>query len=673
MLPELGHFALTIALYIGVALATLPVIGAARGDAGWMGLARPAAQAQFVFVAIAFGSLMASFALADFSLVNVAANANAALPMAYKLAATWGSHEGSMLLWVFMLSGWTVAVSLLSRRLPLAMVARVLGVMGFISVGFLLFILLTSNPFARLSPPALDGRDLNPLLQDPGMVIHPPLLYMGYVGFAVAFAFAVAALLAGRFDATWVRWSRPWTIAAWMFLTLGIALGSWWAYAELGWGGWWFWDPVENASFMPWLAGTALLHSLAVAEKRGAFKAWTLLLAIAAFSFSLLGTFLVRSGVLTSVHAFATDPARGVFILSFLGLVIGGSLALFGWRAGQVGFAGRFDRLSRESLLLGNNLLLAAATSAVMLGTLYPLALDALGGGKLSVGAPYFEAVFVPLMAPVVLLMGIGPLARWKSTTVAELAARLRWPALASVAAAMALPLAAGRFSPGVALGLFLAAWVFTSTAAVLLSRTRSDGRAQLARASRSFWGMVVAHLGVGVFIVGVTMVRGYETERDVRMQVGDHVEAGGYRFTFLGVSESKGPNYLAVRAAIEVQRDGDAPFTMAPEKRLYKVQQMPMTEAAIHTRLTRDLYLSLGEPLDAQTWTLRVYIKPFVNWIWGGAFMMALGGLLALADRRYRVRVPARVPASADDMAAPLVGQPTSLRARARIAQAPR
>ncbi len=640
MLPELGLFALIVALFVALALATLPIVGAARGNLAWMALARPAAQAQFVFVALAFAALMSSFANNDFSVVNVASNSNSELPLAYRLAATWGSHEGSLLLWVLMLAGWTMAVSLFSRGLPLEMVARVLGVMGFVSVGFLLFMLLTSNPFARLSPPALDGRDLNPLLQDPGMVIHPPLLYMGYVGFAVAFAFAVAGLLSGRFDAAWARWSRPWTTAAWMFLTLGIALGSWWAYYELGWGGWWFWDPVENASFMPWLVGTALIHSLAVAEKRGAFKAWTILLAIAAFSLSLLGTFLVRSGVLTSVHAFATDPARGIFILVFLGLVIGGSLALFGWRAGQVGFSGRFDRFSRETLLLGNNVLYAAAAGAVMLGSLYPLAIVALGLGKLSVGTPYFEAVFVPLMAPVVLLMGVGPLARWKSASLAEVAQRLKWPALASVAAALLLPLLAGRFSLGVAFGLFLAAWIFTSTAVLLLQRLRS-GAGQLARSSRSFWGMVTAHVGIGIFIVGVTMVRGYETERDVKMSIGEHVEVGGYRFTFRGVGEVSGPNYVAARGDIEVQSlRGGAPFTMAPEKRLYKVQQTPMTEAAINTRLTRDLYVSLGEALDEKTWTVRVYHKPFVDWIWGGAFVMALGGLLAVTDRRYRVAV---------------------------------
>ncbi|MCA0240399.1 MAG: heme lyase CcmF/NrfE family subunit [Proteobacteria bacterium] len=642
MIPELGHFALVLALFVSLALAVLPIVGAARNDAAWMALARPATQALFGAIAVAFFCLMASFVNNDFSVVNVATNSNSELPLPYRIAATWGSHEGSMLLWVFMLSGWACAVSLLSKRLPLPMVARVLGVMGFVSVGFLLFILLTSNPFQRLLPPAPDGRDLNPLLQDPGMVIHPPMLYMGYVGFAVAFAFAVAALLSGRFDAAWARWSRPWTTAAWVFLTIGIALGSWWAYYELGWGGWWFWDPVENASFMPWLAGTALIHSLAVAEKRGAFKAWTVLLAIAAFSLSLLGTFLVRSGVLTSVHAFATDPTRGSFILIFLAIVIGGSLALFGWRASQVGFAGRFDKLSRESLLLANNVLLVAACGAVMLGTLYPLALDAFGLGKLSVGAPYFEAVFVPLMAPVVLLMGVGPLARWKQATVAELAGRLKWPALASVVAALALPLAAGRFSPMVALGLLLAAWVFTTSLVLVLQRARPSF-AQLRRQPRSFWGMVVAHVGVGLFIVGVTMVRGYETERDVKMGVGDSVPVGGYRFTFRGVQEVQGPNYVAGRGTLDVQSEGGgAVFQMFPEKRMYKVQGMPMTEAAIRSGLTRDLYVSLGEMLPDGTWTVRVYHKPFVDWIWGGAFIMAFGGLLALSDRRYRVAVKA-------------------------------
>ncbi|MBL8343210.1 MAG: heme lyase CcmF/NrfE family subunit [Rubrivivax sp.] len=646
MLPELGHFALIIALAVAVIGAVLPVLGAARGRAGWMALARPAAQAQFVFVAIAFFTLMASFAHGDFSLVNVASHSNSELPMAYRLAATWGSHEGSMLLWVFMLTGWAAAVSLLSRRLPAEMVARVLGVMSVVAAGFQLFVLFTSNPFARLVPPALEGRDLNPLLQDPGMVLHPPMLYMGYVGFAVAFAFAVAGLLGGRFDAAWARWSRPWTTAAWCFLTLGIALGSWWAYYELGWGGWWFWDPVENASFMPWLAGTALMHSLAVSDKRGAFKAWTVLLAITAFSLSLLGTFLVRSGVLTSVHAFATDPTRGAFILGFLAVVVGGSLALFGWRAGAVGFAGRFDKLSRETLLLTNNVLLAAATGAVMLGTLYPLALDALGLGKISVGAPYFEAVFVPLMAPVVLLMAAAPLARWKSASLAEMAAPLKWAAGVSIVGACVPAVAGGRFSLGVALGVGLAAWVLASTAVLLVQRAR-HGTRQLLAAPRSFWGMVLAHLGVGVFIVGVTLVRGYETERDVRMAVGDHVEVVGHRFTLTGLAETTGPNYVALRAAVRVEVDGRKAFTLHPEKRLYKVQQMPMTEAAIDAGFTRDLYVSLGEAIDEKTFAVRVHHKPFVGWIWGGALLMALGGALAVADRRYRLAAHAAVVAA--------------------------
>ena len=638
MIPEIGHFALTVALALALALGSLPLAGAQRGHTAWMALARPLATAQFMFVVLAFGALMTSFGLNDFSVANVASHSNSALPTAYRLAATWGSHEGSMLLWVLMLAGWTAAVAWRSAHLPLDMVARVLGVMGLVAAGFLLFVLLTSNPFERLVPPALDGRDLNPLLQDPGMVIHPPMLYMGYVGFAVAFAFAVAALLAGRFDAAWARWSRPWTTAAWVFMTAGIALGSWWAYYELGWGGWWFWDPVENASLMPWLAGTALIHSLAVAEKRGAFKAWTVLLAIAAFSLSLLGTFLVRSGVLTSVHAFATDPARGSFILAFLGLVIGGSLALFGWRSGAVGFAGAFGRVSRESALLVNNVLLVAATGTVMLGTLYPLALDALGLGKISVGPPYFDAVFVPLMAPLVLLMGVGPLLRWKQAPAADLLRSLRGPALAASVAAVALPWAAGRIGAGVALGLFLGTWVLATSAVLLLRQSRNGWRA-LAQAGGGFHGMLLAHAGVAVLVVGITMVKGYEQQLDVRMRLGDHAELAGWRFTLDDIAEVQGPNYAALRARFSVQRDGGAPFVLEPEKRLYRVQQMPMTEAAIDSGLTRDLYVALGEALDGQTWTVRLHVKPFVGWLWGGAALMALGGLLALGDRRYRLR----------------------------------
>ncbi|MBA2352815.1 MAG: heme lyase CcmF/NrfE family subunit, partial [Burkholderiales bacterium] len=555
MIPEIGQFSLILALCLALAQSALPLIGAARGIPNWMALARPAAQGQFVFVAIAFGCLVWSFTHDDFSVLNVATNSNSQLPIAYKFAASWGSHEGSLLLWVLMLTVWTLAVTVFSRRLPEEMIARVLGVLGFISVGFLLFMLLTSNPFDRLLPAAADGRDLNPLLQDPGMVIHPPMLYMGYVGFSVAFAFALSALISGRLDATWARWSRPWTTAAWCFLTCGIALGSWWAYYELGWGGWWFWDPVENASFMPWLVGTALIHSLAVTEKRGAFKSWTVLLAIMAFSLSLLGTFLVRSGVLTSVHAFATDPKRGIFILAFLAIVIGGSLALYAWRAPRVGLGGSFEPLSRESLLLGNNLLLVVAAASVLLGTLYPLILDALGLGKISVGPPYFEAIFVPLMAPAVFLMGIGPVARWKQAKLPALAIRLRWAFLVSVAAAIAVPIVLGRWSAMVSFGLLLALWAIATALENLYHRLRSTPGGnlfdKLARQSLSYFGMLVAHIGVGVFIIGVTLVKGYETEKDVRMEVGDSVQAGGYSFRFMGAIEVAGPNFSALRGTI--------------------------------------------------------------------------------------------------------------------------
>jgi len=640
VIPEIGQLALILALLIALVQATLPVIGAARGDRTWMGLARPAAQGQFLFVLLAFGCLAWSFLQNDFSVLNVATNSNSQLPLHYRFAASWGSHEGSMLLWMLMLAGWSTAVSLASRHLPDEMVARVLGVMGFVSVGFLLFMLLTSNPFDRLLPAAPDGRDLNPLLQDPGMIFHPPLLYMGYVGFSVAFAFAIAALLGGRLDATWARWSRPWTTAAWCFLTLGIMLGSWWAYYELGWGGWWFWDPVENASFMPWLVGTALIHSLAVTEKRGAFKSWTVLLAIFAFSLSLLGTFLVRSGVLTSVHAFATDPKRGVFILAFLALVIGGSLALFAARAPKVGLGGRIAPVSREAALLGNNVLLMAAMGSVLLGTLYPLFLDSLGLGKISVGPPYFDTVFAPLMTPVVFLMGVGPLARWKEASLPDLAVRLRWAAAVALVSALAVPLVAGEWSALKSFGYLLAFWVFASSAVSVWERVgRGAGgvAARLRQQPRAYWGMVLAHVGVGVFIVGVTTVKGYEVERDVRMDVGDTVAVGGYTFKFEGTTEVAGPNYRASRGAVEVSRGGRVVETLHPEKRIYNAQQMPMTEAAIDSGLFGDIYVSLGEPVANGAWSVRVYSKPFVTWIWGGCILMALGGLLAILDRRYR------------------------------------
>jgi len=647
MIPELGHFALILALLLAAVQAVLPLAGAHRGVREWMAVARPAAFGQALFVTFAWGCLVWSFVTNDFSVVNVAQNGNTLLPVPYKVAASWGSHEGSMLLWVLMLSLWGAAVAVFSRRLPDEMVARVLGVMGLVAIGFIAFMLITSDPFNRMFPPAAEGRDLNPLLQDPGMVFHPPLLYMGYVGFSVAFAFAIAALLGGTLDAAWARWSRPWTTVAWCFLTLGIALGSWWAYYELGWGGWWFWDPVENASFMPWLVGTALIHSLAVTEKRGTFKAWTVLLAIFAFSLSLLGTFLVRSGVLTSVHAFATDPARGVFILIFLVAVIGSSLVLFAWRAPRVGLGGSFDPVSRESMLLGNNILLAVATGTVLLGTLYPLFLDALGLGKISVGPPYFDAVFVPVMAPLVFLMGIGPIARWKSAALPDLFTRLKWALAVSLVIGLLLPFAAvvdhsARWSPMAAFGYWMAAWIVISTLEMIRHQIRHAPGGLLARLAaqpRGWWGMVIAHLGVAVFIVGVTSVRGYEVERDVKMSPGDVVSIDDYTFRFNGVKEVRGPNYRAAEGNFTLLRRDREIDTLTPQKRIYFAQsQMPMTEASIRSSLIGDVYVSLGEAVDdAGGWTVRVYYKPFVTWIWLGCVLMALGGFVAMSDRRYR------------------------------------
>lgn len=641
MIPEIGQFALIMALLVALTQAILPMIGASKGNQSWIAFAIPAGQAQFILVAIAFCCLAYSFISNDFSVLNVATNSNSQLPLHYRLAATWGSHEGSLLLWALMLGLWTVAVTLFSRHLPAEMVARVLSVMGIISVGFLLFMIFTSNPFTRLIPAAPDGRDLNPLLQDPAMVAHPPMLYMGYVGFSVAFAFAIAALISGRLDATWARWSRPWTTVAWMFLTCGIALGSWWAYYELGWGGWWFWDPVENASFMPWLVGTALIHSLAVTEKRGGFKSWTVLLAIAAFSLSLLGTFLVRSGVLTSVHAFATDPKRGIFILIFLGVVIGGSLLLYALQARQVGLGSKFDLVSRESMLLSNNVLLTVAAGSVLLGTIYPLIIDVLGMGKLSVGPPYFNTVFVPLMVPAAFLMGVGPIARWKKASLPELAVRLRWAFLASAVSALLLPFVLGSWQPLVALGLLLALWIIATAALNIWERvTSTSGQfslwQKLRMQSRSYYGMQLAHVGVAVFIIGVTIVTGYQSEKDVRMANGETVNVGGYDFRMGGVVDVMGPNYRAARAEINVTRNGNAIRTMYPEKRIYLVSENAMTETAIDTGLFRDLYISLGEALPDGAWSVRVHYKPFVSWIWGGALLMALGGGLAVTDRRY-------------------------------------
>lgn len=642
MIPELGNFALILALLLALIQGTLPIIGAARGIPSWIALARPVVQGQFVFIVIAFFCLAYSFVTSDFSVINVAQNSNSKLPLEYRFAATWGSHEGSLLLWTFMLASWSVAVSVFSRHLPNDMVARVLGVMGLVSVGFLLFMLFTSNPFERMLPAAMEGSDLNPLLQDPGMVFHPPMLYMGYVGFSVAFAFAIAALLSGQLDATWARWSRPWTTIAWMFLTIGIMMGSWWAYYELGWGGWWFWDPVENASFMPWLVGTALIHSLAVTEKRGGFKSWTVLLAICAFSLSLLGTFLVRSGVLTSVHAFATDPKRGIFILAFLVIITGGSLLLFAVRAPKIGLGGKFEVVSRESMLLANNLLMMVAAGSILLGTLYPLLMDSLDLGKLSVGPPYFEAVFVPLMTPAIFLIGLGPLARWKQASLPELAVRLRWAFGVSVVTALVVPFFMGEWKPFVSFGLLMAFWVIASVVASLIHRLRGSAKqglfAKLAAQSRSYYGMHAAHLGIAVFIIGVALVGGYETEKDVRMDIGDTVEVGGYTFRFNGVKKGPGPNYVADIGNVDVLRNGEKVRVLEPEKRVYNASGMAMTEAAIDTGIFRDLYVALGEPLENGAWIVRVYHKPFVDWIWFGCMLMAFGGGLAITDRRYRL-----------------------------------
>ena len=645
MIPELGHFALWLAVGVTLVLGIVPLVGAQRGRADWMALAKPTTHVLLALIVFSYLCLVTSFVRNDFSVLNVAQHSNSALPLMYRIAASWGSHESSLLLWLLMQAGWAWAVATFSRSLPQAVLARILAVMGLLTLSFLLFVLLTSNPFDRLFPMPLDGRDLNPQLQDPGMIFHPPMLYMGYVGMSVAFAFAVAALIGGNLDSQWARWSRPWVTVAWTFLTFGIALGSWWAYYELGWGGWWFWDAVENASFMPWLVATALIHSLAVTEKRGSFKSWTVLLAIMAYSLSLLGTFLVRSGVITSVHSFASDPARGIFILIMLAITVGAALALFAWRAPTVGLGARFSTLSRESLLLTNNVLLVVATAAVMLGTLYPLILDALGLGKISVGAPYFDAVFVPIMAVLVFFMGVGPLARWKNDELPALSKRLRWAAGVTVVSAALAAWLGGKITWGSVVGLLMAFWIVASVATELWERVRPAGgvRAKvlhrLGQVPRATAGMMVAHIGVAVFVFGVTMVGTYDVERDVVMSPGDSTTVNGYTFTYMGAQDLRGPNYDAVRGHLAVTRDGRAVSDMYPEKRVYRVQRNPMTEAAIDSRIQGDLYVQMGEVVEGQTWLVRIWVKPFVTWIWVGCLFMGLGGVLAVTDRRYRAR----------------------------------
>ena len=651
MIPELGHFALILALSVTLVQGTLPLLGVWLNRQSWIAVAVPAARAQFLFLLISFICLTYAFLVDDFSVAYVAQNSNTAQPLIYKISAVWGAHEGSLLLWGLFLALWGLAITFFSRSVPEAFVARVLAVLGLVAVGFMLFMLLTSNPFDRLLPAPPQGRELNPLLQDPGLAIHPPMLYLGYVGMVVPFAFAIAALLEGRLDAAWVRWTRPWTNVAWMFLTFGIALGSWWAYYELGWGGWWFWDPVENASFMPWLVATALIHSLAVTEKRGTFRSWTVLLSIFAFSLSLLGTFLVRSGVLVSVHAFATDPERGVFILAFLGVVIGASLLLFAWRASAVSASGKFDWVSRDTFLLLNNILLTVAAASVLIGTLYPLFLDALGLGKISVGPPYFDTVFVPLMLPLLFLLGIGPLARWKKDTPGRLLhqARFALPA-AAVLGGVTVALVGELSHLMVLLSMFLVFWIVVTAVQGVTHQLRGKGLRGLGGLSLGFSGMTLAHLGVAVFVVGVTLTTAYSVEKDVRMAPGDSVTIMGHRFEFGGVADHQGPNYRSVMGHVTVYKGDKVVATLDPEKRTYESQANPMTEAAIDAGVTRDLYVALGEPVGGGAWAVRVYYKSYVQWIWFGCLMMGIGGFVAALDRRYRLarRVERRAPAAA-------------------------
>ena len=645
MIPELGHFSLILAMLVALAMGSLCIAGGQQGRADWMALARPGAQALWVLTGISFLCLAWSFYTNDFSVQYVAQNSNSKLPDIYRFAAVWGGHEGSLLLWLLMLCTWMMGISLFSRQLPDVMVSRVLGVMALVAVGFLLFMLITSSPFTRLSDIPVDGRDLNPLLQDPGLVFHPPMLYMGYVGMSVPFAFSIAALLNGRLDAAWARWTRPWATAAWICLTVGIAMGSWWAYYELGWGGWWFWDPVENASFLPWLVGTALIHSLAVTEKRGLFRNWTIMLSLICFSLSLLGTFLVRSGVLTSVHAFASDPKRGIFILMFLVVVIGSSLVLFAARAGKVRAGGAFALVSRETFLLVNNVLLTTAAAAVLLGTLYPLIIDALNLGKLSVGPPYFNSVFAPIMMPVLFFMVVGSYARWKNDTVAELTKKLSKIGIAALILGCAAPFLAGAWSPLVALGLSLAFWIILASAVQMYRQLKDT--VNWKSTPISYWGMHVAHIGIAVCVIGITMVKGYETEKDVRMTMGDTVEVGGYTFKLTGIDQRRGPNYNADVGVVELSKNGKYLKTLNPEKRAYFSSTMPMTEAAIDSGLSGDVYVSLGEKLDNTdhpAWAVRVYHKPFVPWIWVGCLFMALGGSMAALDKRYRKKMAAKL-----------------------------
>ena len=645
MIAEFGQISLILALVLAVLLATLPLYGAYRNNDALMRLAPSLVIGHFVFAACAFGALTMLFLRHDFTVANVAINSNLLLPWHYRMSAVWGSHEGSLLLWILMLSGWMLAVAIFSRALPKAYVTRVLSVMGMISIGFLLFTLLTSNPFDRILPGPPDGQDLNPLLQDPGMIFHPPLLYMGYVGFSVAFGFAIAGLLGGRVERDWVRWSRPWTLMAWAFLTGGITLGSWWAYYELGWGGWWFWDPVENASFIPWLLGTALIHSQAVTEKRGAFPAWTILLAIAAFSTSLLGTFLVRSGVLTSVHAFANDPERGMFILAFMAVITGGALLLYALRAPRIMTGKPFDFISRETSLLLNNVFFTVSAGMVLLGTLYPLLIDFMGWGQISVGPPYFGAMFVLLMTPVVLLMPLGPFSRWGQDEFRRIFSPLVLSLIAAIVGGLAIAALLGAWNLRAVTGWVGGLWLILGA----LSYFFRQGQSRSFRLPRHQIGMVMAHAGAGVFVIGVGMVESMTVERDVRFEPGQTLEVAGYDFELHEIVPVKGPNWIADEARFTVSRNNRQVATMNPQKRKYHRGGQVMTQVALRPGIFHDLYVAMGEPLQdgSGAWSIRVHIKPFVRWIWGGAVLLALGGVVSATDRRYwrRQKAEAKEP----------------------------
>ncbi|CAA7621863.1 heme lyase, CcmF subunit [Candidatus Terasakiella magnetica] len=650
MIAEIGHFALVLALCVALVQAVVPLIGAKRGWSNWMAVAGPASTLQFLFIAVAFGALTNAYVTSDFSLVNVASNSHTEKPMLYKVAGVWGNHEGSLLLWITILALFGFAVTLFGRNLPPGLKSRALAVQAMIAVGFLAFILLTSNPFARLEPPPMDGNGLNPMLQDPGLAFHPPFLYLGYVGFSMAFSFAIAALLEGRVDAAWARWVRPWTLAAWIFLTCGIMLGSWWAYYTLGWGGWWYWDPVENASFMPWLAGTALLHSAVVVEKRDSLKSWTILLAIVAFGFSLLGTFLVRSGVLTSVHAFATDPARGIFILLLLVLAVGGSLTLYAIRAPAMKMGGLFSPISREGSLLLNNVLMSTGAATVLLGTLYPLIADALNLGKVSVGPPFFNAVFLPLMAPMVAVMAVGPMMAWKRGDLAGILGRLKLAAaLALGTGALVWFLQGGSAGPWwTGAGFALAVWLGLGTLADLADRIRlfeapAEALGRALRLPRSAWGMALAHLGVAVFIIGLTASAAWTTEHIQSQKIDQTVDVAGYGVTLKSVHDVPGPNYTASQATFEISRNGTLLAVMQPEKRIYRMPPRPTTTAAIRSGITGDLYVVIGDADPKGGYVTRLYFNPCIAWLWAGGGLLVLGGLVSLLDRRHRVGAPAR------------------------------